>query len=307
MKSLDLSQSPQEVMHHYGKSFYFASMVFSKPTAVKVFSLYQFCRYVDDCGDELDPIDGQKRLNTLVEIIDGKISEPTNLYKLVTNILDSGVKPQDLKILINGALYEAKGHHVSSKQDLIHYCYLVAGVVGKMMCPLIGVKKTNAEPYSIDMGIGMQLTNICRDVLEDHENDRYYLWELEPKFKYTSTSDSGALDTEENRAIVLKYLDLADVYYKSAFRGLSYIPFRSRVAIFVASEIYRAIGKKIRKSKNKVFYQRIYLNTFEKFWVCFKSSLKILRPAFWKSKTHESDLHIELKESLKLPVSEVLR
>ena len=306
MKSLDLSLPPEEVMHHYGKSFYFASMVFSKNTAVKVFSLYQFCRYVDDCGDELDPIEGQKRLARLIDIIEGKVTDPENLHQLVTGILESGVKAEDLKILISGALYEAKGKHVSSKQDLIHYCYLVAGVVGKMMCPLIGVKKSNAEPYSIDMGIGMQLTNICRDVLEDHKNGRYYLWELKSKSEEQLKIGSSALDTKENQAVVFKYLDLADVYYKSAFSGLSYIPFRSRVAIFVASEIYRAIGKKIRKNKNKVFYKRIYLNTYEKLWVCFKSSFKILHPAFWRSKNHETKLHTELKKSLELSTGELL-
>lgn len=277
-------------MHHYGKSFYFASMVFSKNTAVKVFSLYQFCRYVDDCGDELDPVEGKKRLSQLNEIIDGNSTSPENLSLLVRSILESGVKSHDLKVLISGASFEAQGNSVNSKQDLIHYCYLVAGVVGKMMCPLIGVKNEEAKPYAIDLGIGMQITNICRDVLEDHNNQRYYLWELKP--------NKEGLDTKENRAIVLKHLDLADLYYKSAFNGLSYIPFRSRVAIFVASEIYRAIGSKIRRTGSRVFHQRIYLSSFEKFWVCFKSSFKVMLPGFWRSRAHQKSLHHELNQAV---------
>ena len=291
MKSLDLSNSPKEIMHHYGKSFYFASVVFSQKTAIKVFSLYQFCRYVDDCGDELDPNEAHKKLDALNDIIDGKLSEPKSLRTLVDGIVLSGVKHEDLKTLISGALFEAQGGSVKSKKDLIYYCYLVAGVVGKMMCPLIGVKHKKAQPYAIDLGIGMQITNICRDVLEDHKNQRHYLWELR--------SNKEALDTKENLAIVLKHLDLADLYYKSAFNGLSYIPFRSRVAIFIASEIYRAIGVKIRRiGGSRVFHQRVSLSSLEKFWVCLKNSFKLMHLNFWRPKAHNSHLHNELNQAL---------
>lgn len=279
-------------MRHYGKSFYFASMVFSEATALKVFRLYQYCRYVDDCGDELNPIEGRRRLKELNEIIDGNLNtDLKDLERLVQNILLTGVKPEDLKVLITGALYESNGHFIASKKDLIHYCYLVAGVVGKMMCPLIGVSDEKASPYAIDLGIGMQLTNICRDVLEDSKNDRFYLWELE-------LTKDNSLNTKSNKEIVLSYLKLADCYYQSAFRGLSYIPFRSRVAIFIASEVYRAIGKKIKSKGDRMFKERIYLNTLEKCWVCLKSSLKLFHPSFWRPRSHETSLHSDLKLKL---------
>ena len=267
-------------------------MVFSENTAVKVFTLYQYCRYVDDCGDELEPTEGKKRLSDLIGIIDGNKNGPEDITLLVHSIIQSGVSPVDLKVLISGAMFEAEGKSVQSKQDLIHYCYLVAGVVGKMMCPLIGVTDKSAYPYAIDLGIAMQLTNICRDIFEDHKMNRYYLWELKV--------ENDSLNTSNNKDIVLKNLELADLYYRSAFTGLSYIPFRSRVAIFVASEVYRAIGKKIKRTDDRVFSERIYLNSFEKFWVCFKSSFKILHPSFWRSKTHKSTLHTELNKSLEL-------
>jgi phytoene synthase len=277
-------------MHQYGKSFYFASMVFSQSIAVRVFSLYQFCRYVDDCGDELKPEVGQQKLEELKSVIIGDSNQPADLVFLVNRVLESGVLKKDLLTLIAGAQYEALGKSIESKQDLIHYCYLVAGVVGKMMCPLIGVKNPKAYPYAIDLGIGMQLTNICRDILEDHNNNRHYLWEL--------NKDEAKFDSIQNRKIVLKYLDLADLYYKSAFNGLSYIPLRSRIAIFVASEIYRAIGSKIRKTDHRVFNERIYLSKAEKFLVCLKSSIKFLHPNFWKSRAHERHLHSELNQTL---------
>ena len=48
--------------------------------------------------------------------------------------------------------------------------------------------------------------------------------------------------------MVLDLLDVADWYYVSADEGLRYIPSRSRLAILVASRVYRGIGVKLREA-----------------------------------------------------------
>ena len=58
----------------------------------------------------------------------------------------------------------------------LNYCYKVAGTVGVLMLNILNVKKIDrALPYSIDLGIAMQLTNIARDVYEDANMGRVYL------------------------------------------------------------------------------------------------------------------------------------
>ena len=44
-----------------------------------------------------------------------------------------------------------------------------------MMSKIIGVKHEKAARSAIDLGIGMQLTNIARDVYEDSKMKRIYL------------------------------------------------------------------------------------------------------------------------------------
>ena len=44
-----------------------------------------------------------------------------------------------------------------------------------MMSKIIGVKNEKAAQSAIDLGIGMQLTNIARDVYEDSKMKRIYL------------------------------------------------------------------------------------------------------------------------------------
>ena len=60
-------------------------------------------------------------------------------------------------------------------KELDLYCYRVAGTVGLMMMRVFGSEDVLAEPRAVDLGRGMQLTNILRDVVEDARAGRIYL------------------------------------------------------------------------------------------------------------------------------------
>ena len=60
-------------------------------------------------------------------------------------------------------------------EELEVYCYRVAGTVGLMMMRVFGLEDESAEPRALDLGRGMQLTNILRDVAEDGAAGRIYL------------------------------------------------------------------------------------------------------------------------------------
>ena len=64
---------------------------------------------------------------------------------------------------------------IQNQEELIKYSYHVAGTVGLMMAKIIGVKDKKAARSAIDLGIGMQLTNIVRDVHEDAKMQRIYI------------------------------------------------------------------------------------------------------------------------------------
>ena len=72
---------------------------------------------------------------------------------------------------------------IKDDKQLIVYCYSVAGTVGFMFCKIINV--TDKELYfrAIQLGIGMQRTNISRDVREDLELNRMYLPKTKRTFK----------------------------------------------------------------------------------------------------------------------------
>ena len=47
---------------------------------------------------------------------------------------------------------------------LRRYCYRVASVVGIICIHIFGFSDPAAREYAIDLGLGMQLTNILRDI-----------------------------------------------------------------------------------------------------------------------------------------------
>src|SRR5665647_326340 len=59
--------------------------------------------------------------------------------------------------------------------ELLLYCYRVAGTVGLMMAHIMNVRDSAALRRAAYLGIAMQLTNICRDVAEDERLDRVYV------------------------------------------------------------------------------------------------------------------------------------
>lgn len=283
-----------DIMALHGKSFYFASMIFSKANLLKVATLYRLCRFIDDCADELPEQESKMAIVSIIFDLNHP-ENPSKFNHLVQEVESWGVERSFIRELVLGAEFDAQGGSIRSSSDLMLYCYRVAGVVGLMMCPLIGVTDKRGYPHAIDLGLGMQMTNICRDILEDAQRQRIYLPENELEKRGLSLKHLQQAPTpQELKPLVKSLLDQADEYYASGYTGLSYIPFRPRLVILLAGEIYRSIGVKIRKNDYQVLSGRISLSIIEKLIVTVKTTRKLLMSLFWKPETHLGALHQHL-------------
>ena len=75
---------------------------------------------------------------------------------------------------------------------------------------------------------------------------------------------------------------LSDKFYENGFAGLKYIPLSTRLGIFIAANIYRGIGIKIKSNKKKYLRERVYLNLLEKSLITVKSILLFIFIPFMK-------------------------
>jgi phytoene synthase len=139
-------------------------------------------------------------------------------------------------------------------EDLLLYCHRVAGVVGLMMCHVFGATRDSALVSAAQLGIAMQLTNVCRDVAEDLERGRMYLparmLRAAHARQYLGVGGAVPHDVSCQRAlrnVVRALLDEADRYYRAAAGGIDALPFRAGLAVRAARHLYAAIGDELRR------------------------------------------------------------
>ena len=75
----------------------------------------------------------------------------------------------------DSTLIDAETVRVADEAELLRYCYRAAGTVGLMMCRVLDAPEPAAAAHAVDLGIAMQLTNLCRDVADDARMGRRYL------------------------------------------------------------------------------------------------------------------------------------
>ena len=188
--------------------------------------------------------------------------------------------------MLEGLILDQQNIRIQNKEELIKYSYHVAGTVGLMMSKIIGAKHKKAARSAIDLGIGMQLTNIARDVYEDSKMKRIYLpanWI--PDISLKNLTDPHNKSSEKDKRIsnaIHEVIDLSDKFYENGFAGLKYIPLSTRLGIFIAANVYRGIGIKIKSNKKKYLRERVYLNLLEKTLITIKSILLFIFIPFMK-------------------------
>ncbi|MDC3184123.1 squalene/phytoene synthase family protein [Pelagibacteraceae bacterium] len=268
---IDLELNSYNDLKKEGKSFYWASFFLPRSTKINAGILYSICRYFDDIADKYKEDQTNYLKNSIEEIKKNK-NNKVNVF-LQKNKINISIFID----LIEGLILDQKKIRIQNKEELIIYSYHVAGTVGLMMSKIIGVNNEKSAKSAIDLGIGMQLTNIARDVYEDSKIKRIYLpanWI--PNISLENLSNLHEKSSEKDQKIsnaIHKVINLSDKFYENGFAGLKYVPLSARLGIFVAANIYRGIGVKIKSNKNKYFRERVYLNLLEKSLITIKSIL----------------------------------
>lgn len=240
----------REVLAHHARTFDLAGRFLGPARRDEAAVVYAFCRLVDDLVDEAsDLASGSVALAQVEAELQG-LAPARPLVAVFGELMDEyGIDRAVALELIAGVRSDSGPVALADDAALLRYCYRVAGTVGLMMCGVLGVRDKVAAPFAVDLGVAMQLTNICRDVAEDARRGRVYLPATRLARLGTSPTDllDGAAPGPALAEVVLDLLALADRHYASADLGMRFIPWRSRLAILIASRVYRAIGLVLRR------------------------------------------------------------
>ena len=270
----------------YAKSFNWAGFFLPKKTYQDCSNLYDFCRTLDDIADQdLDLRIKKKIFEEFKRDFESKNIENPIINKIYKLIKEFEISPKIIFDLFDGVESDLKEKvELKSNEDLIIYCYRVAGTVGLIMAKILNVKSKSSLKSAIDLGIAMQLTNIARDVVEDNKRNRNYI--------------------SSNFETIKGTLKLADKFYDNSFKSINEISLNNRFAILVARRIYRQIGNKILTKKNIENYRisgKIYVTNFGKINQTFLSFFDLIKLKFTKSNNHlTGNEHIMIGKEINL-------
>ncbi len=256
----------RRILGHHSKSFALAGRLLPDETLNEAATVYAFCRAIDDYIDDAPPAQTPERVAELRErlasLYSGRPQSDVVFAAFQRVAGERNIFVQYPDELLAGMAMDAAHTRYETLNDLLLYCYRVAGVVGLMMCHILGVRHERALRHAAHLGMAMQLTNICRDVTEDWQRGRLYLPAEELARAGAPNLDRrlGEPFPVEHRQAFAKTLDRllgeAERYYRSGDEGLIDLPFRAAVAIRTARDVYSAIGARLRAQRLDVLAGR---------------------------------------------------
>lgn len=280
----------EEITWEHARNFSYGIRLLPPPKRQAMAALYAMSRRIDDVGDgdwpgdrKLEALDGLHSSITGLEA--GEISDPTDAV-LVAVSDAAGRFPIPLAALheiVEGCEQDVRGETYPTMDDTVRYCRLVAGSVGRLSLGVFGVKGSRTGPADAggipgladDLGVALQLTNMLRDIREDHRMGRIYLPEQE-RDRFGIVPGQWA-PPDRVGELVHHVADQAWGWFERGLELLQYLDHRSRACTSAMAGIYRRVLLRIISQPTAPLTRRVGLPTWEKALVAARS-LSGLRP-----------------------------
>ncbi len=265
------------------KSFALAGKLLPEQERRDAAVLYTYCRLVDDSIDLIEPEAQPAALAELRRTLDsvycGEAQQDVRLRAFQELVQRLNLPREYPEQLLAGMSMDAERAKYQSLDELLLYCHRVAGVVGLMMCYVLGASDARALRNAAHLGIAMQLTNICRDVAEDWQRGRLYL-PLQMLRDCGPNALSGLCHgplpraARESVAVVTRrLLSEAERFYRSGDAGMRALPWRAAFSVRAARLIYAAIGGHILHADHDAYSTRAVVPRSQKWRLLIKAAL----------------------------------
>ena len=252
-------------------NFYYAFMLLPAARRQALYSVYAFCRFVDDIADDQSvghPAELLARWREELErIFNGTPAHPIS-RALAHNVRRFAIPRRYFEEIIDGVEMDLGRTRYASFEELRLYCHRVASAVGLVCIEIFGYRNPRARQYAEHLGIAFQLTNIIRDVSEDAGRGRIYL-PLEDLARFGVREDEilRGIDTLELRRLLAFEVERARSFYAQAEQAL---PAEDRAAMVCAEamrSIYQALLERIASQGCGVIGRRYRLSTPRKLYL----------------------------------------
>ncbi|KAG5246168.1 hypothetical protein OIU76_001655 [Salix suchowensis] len=265
-----------EVCAEYAKTFYLGTLLMTPERRRAVWAIYVWCRRTDELVDgpnasHITPKALDRWEQKLNDLFEGR---PYDMYDaaLSDTVTKYPVDIQPFKDMIKGMRMDLKKSRYKDFDELYLYCYYVAGTVGLMSVPVMGIapesKASTESVYNaaLALGIANQLTNILRDVGEDARRGRIYLPQDELAQAGLSDEDifKGKV-TDKWRSFMKGQIKRARMFFDEAEKGVAELSAASRWPVWASLLLYKQILDSIEVNDYDNFTKRAYVGKAKKF------------------------------------------
>ncbi|MEY4822087.1 MAG: hypothetical protein RLY72_1739 [Planctomycetota bacterium] len=300
-----------EITRREARNFYYGLRLLPKGKRAALYAVYAWMRVIDDIADA-DGVDDSERSAGLArveartrEVIarktvddiargaddiargagDGEQREHAVFQGLCAVLRDYPVHGVEFLAAIEGQRMDLVPRAYADYEQTELYCDRVAATVGRICLDVWGVKSDVdvdiARALSTKRGVAFQLTNILRDIREDHARGRCYLPADELVANGITVddllawSDANNADARCARFMHIQCARAQRIFAESAALDAMVSP-DAVATIGAMSAIYREILRKIAVDPRRALAQRVRLSALEKSWIALRARLGLL-------------------------------
>jgi phytoene synthase len=269
----------EEITATEARNFSYGIKLLSEEKRRAMSALYALARRIDDIGDGPDDagtkvealLQARKRVGELRS--ERPAIDPDDpVMTAVADVCRHFPLPVSaLEELIEGCEMDVMGTRYETFDDLVGYCRRVAGTVGRLSLSIYGCADPGrAEAMADDLGVALQVTNILRDIVEDHRSlGRVYL----PRADLERFGIGPDLTGPEDAMIALVAFETgrAEEWYERGLKLLPLLDRRSRACTAAMAGIYHRLLGEIRNDPAAVLRRRVSLPGWQKTAVALKA------------------------------------
>lgn len=240
-------------------TYFYSSLFFPENIRSDITKLYAYVRTADNFVDKIPP-DSKAFFaycDSTEKSLAGSMSGNTIIDDFVKLSKKYGFDRKWISAFLDAMRQDLNVKRYSTYDELARYMYGSAEVVGLMIGRILGLPADAVGPARIQ-GRAMQFINFIRDVAEDLDLGRIYIPEEDMrKFGVVNLPPQTANESEAFCRLIRYEIDIYRNMQNDAAAGYRYIPWRYRVAVRTAAEMYRWTSKVIYQDPMVIFRRKV--------------------------------------------------
>jgi squalene synthase HpnC len=262
---------------HY-ENFSVASWLLPNSKRPHVYSIYAYCRTVDDLGDEQEG-DRLRALDAweqdLLRCYSGTPSHPY-LIALQRTIQEFDIPVEPFLMLVEANRMDQTTTRHATYEDIEHYCRHSANPVGRLVLYVFGYRDAERQMLSDCTCTALQLANFWQDVARDYAMGRVYIPQEDmARFSYSEEMLAEMTFNREFRELMAFEVERARELFRRGLRLVDTLDGRLKLDVALFSRGGLKVLEAIEKQGFNVLGRRPTVSKATKIRLMLTTALRL--------------------------------